>query len=295
MKWLQKLLGNQIQQKGRVQPIIGLQEDGHDGESLALSAEQQEALCMGLQPLHIIASAAKVSHSGQTAQVEINQETARWAIPYAERIIDAVELFQRGDIQGALSISRSLPEAAIVQMNIGVCYAQLGERQQAESWFRKSAKAMPPSKRGMLEENLRRLQIPEASSISQSEWNSPPTHATCIACHKPIPFAQKDAPWGSAMICPHCHAPRLEYEKENPLPTSPRHCRIHFGMDGRGLEHPRCPYCNKLNYAIVFPAKGMNLAWFSVMEPENSAGYTIKVTCVNCAKEFYVEWDENPF
>lgn len=78
-------------------------------------------------------------------------------MPYAERILEAVELFQRSDIRGALSIFLSLPEAAIVQMNIGVCYMELGDRQEAESWLKKSAKAMPPSRKGMLKENLRRL------------------------------------------------------------------------------------------------------------------------------------------
>lgn len=60
-----------------------------------------------------------------------------------------------------LSIFLDLPEAAVVQMNIGVCYAELGERQEAELWLRKCVGAIPPSHRGMLEENLRRLQIRE--------------------------------------------------------------------------------------------------------------------------------------
>jgi hypothetical protein len=291
MKWFQKLLGNQAEHKEKLEPVIG---DHNEGSS-ALSAEQQEALCMGLQTLHLFASGTKVSYIGGSSQVQIKQETARWAIPHAEKIIDAINLFQRSDIQGALSIFQSLPEAAIVQMNIGVCYAQLGENQQAESWFRKSAEALPESKRGMLEENLRRLQSPDVSLVSQSAWNSPRTHTNCIVCRAPIPFPQKDAPWGSALICPYCHAPRLTYDKETPLPTSPINLKLNWGMEGRGLEHPRCPFCSQINFAIVFPANGMNLTWFSVAEPENPAGFTINVTCINCAKEFCVEWDENPF
>ncbi len=180
-------------------------------------------------------------------------------------------------------------------MNIGVCYASLGEKQEALSWLRKSVDTMPPSHQGMLEENFRRLQVPEVSSIPQSDLSSPPTYVTCIACRKPMPFVQKDAPLGSALICPHCHAPRLRYDSENPLSTPPSHCKIHFGMEGRGLEHPRCPYCKKINYAIVFPAKGMTLSWYTVTEPENPSGFRFKVVCVNCNKDFYVEWDENPF
>jgi len=128
------------------------------GASLDLSAEQQQALCMSLQKLQYIAlGTTRVTLPGETSQFEISQQTARWAMPYAERILDAVELFQRSDIRGALFIFLSLPEAAIVQMNIGVCYMELGERQEAESWLNKSARAMPPSRQGMLEENLRRL------------------------------------------------------------------------------------------------------------------------------------------
>jgi tetratricopeptide (TPR) repeat protein len=148
MKWLRNLFDNRVQQKDGVRP------------AKSLSAEQQQALCMSLQKLQYIAlGATRVTLPDESPKFEISQQTARWAMPYAERILDAVELFQSGDIRGALSIFLSLPEAAIIQMNIGVCYMELGERQEAESWLNKSAGAMPPSRQGMLEENLRRLQI----------------------------------------------------------------------------------------------------------------------------------------
>jgi hypothetical protein len=134
-------------------------KNGAEAGPLDLSAEQQQALCLSLQKLQFIALGAKeVILPGESAQFEISQKTARWALPYAECIVNAVELFKGGNIRGALDIFLSLPEAAIIQMNIGVCYMELGEREKAELWLNKSAGAMPPSRRGMLEENLRRLQ-----------------------------------------------------------------------------------------------------------------------------------------
>jgi hypothetical protein len=131
-------------------------------ELLNLSAEQQQALCLSLQKLQFIALGAKeVTLPGESPHFEISPQTARWALPFAERIVDAVELFRSGDIRGALLIFLSLPEAAIIQMNIGVCYMELGDKEKAGSWLNKSVEAMPPSRRGMLEENLRRLQARE--------------------------------------------------------------------------------------------------------------------------------------
>jgi len=128
-----------------------------------LSAEQQQFLCISLQELHFIAAGAKwVTLRGETPPYKMNPKVAKWAIPYAERILDAGELFRRGEFRDALSIfqslKRNIPDAAIVLMNIGVCYAELGEKQKAESWLKKSLREIPSSHRRLVEENLRRLQ-----------------------------------------------------------------------------------------------------------------------------------------
>jgi hypothetical protein len=117
----------------------------------------------------------------------------------------------------------------------------------------------------------------------------------CMACHKQTPLPEQDAPWGTALICVHCHTPLIRHDLDDPLPTSPKRLEMFYGLRERGLEHPRCPSCRKINYAVVFPAKGMNLAWYAVEEPKNPSGFRFKVTCVHCSKDFYIEWDENPF
>jgi hypothetical protein len=134
-------------------------QNNNEINPMVLSAEQQQALCLSLQKLQFIALGARqVTLPGEPPLFEISQEAARWALPYAERIVDAVELFRSGDFQGALHIFLSLPEAAIIQMNIGVCYMELGDKEKAELWLNKSTEAMPSSRMGMLGENLRRLQ-----------------------------------------------------------------------------------------------------------------------------------------
>jgi hypothetical protein len=119
---------------------------------------------------------------------------------------------------------------------------------------------------------------------------------TCTVCHKQTPFPEQEAPWGTALICVNCHAPLIRpSDPDNPLSTSPERLKMFYGLLERGLEHPQCPFCRKINYAIVFPAKGMTLGWYAITEPENPSGFRFKVVCVNCNKDFYVEWDEPPF
>lgn len=118
---------------------------------------------------------------------------------------------------------------------------------------------------------------------------------TCMACRKRTPLPKRDAPWGSAVICINCHAPLMGSEDpEQPLSTLPERVEKVYGMSGRGLEHPRCPFCNKINYGIVFPARGMSLGWYAVKEPENPKGFSFKVACIHCNTIFHVEWDESP-
>jgi hypothetical protein len=119
---------------------------------------------------------------------------------------------------------------------------------------------------------------------------------TCMECHQRTPLPTKDAPWGTALICENCHSPLIRpSDPDNPLPTSPQRLIMFYGLINRGLEHPRCPFCGKINYAIVFPARGMSLSWYAVAKPENPSGFRFKVVCIHCNKDFYIEWDENPF
>lgn len=84
--------------------------------------------------LNGIALGAKIIGGGGKVKSPISQEVAKWAVPYACRNVDAIELFQIGNIKGALAIFLELPQVALVQMNIGVCYAELGRIEEAENW-----------------------------------------------------------------------------------------------------------------------------------------------------------------
>lgn len=118
---------------------------------------------------------------------------------------------------------------------------------------------------------------------------------TCMACHKRTPLPERDAPWGTALICVNCHMPLIRpSDIDDPLFTSPERLEKFYGLLGRGLEHPRCPFCIKINYAIVFPARGLSLGWYAVREPQNPIGFSFKVLCIHCNTNFYVEWDKNP-
>lgn len=143
-----------------------------------------------------------------------------------------------------------------------------------------------------------RLAQSAAQSAAQPERRPHPDVklTTCTACHKQTPFPEPEAVWGTALACIHCHTPFIQpSDPENPLPTSPERLNLFFGLVGRGLEHPRCPFCRKINYGIVFPAKGMALAWYALPDIDDPQKFAFRMECVHCAKEFYVEWEENPF
>jgi hypothetical protein len=119
---------------------------------------------------------------------------------------------------------------------------------------------------------------------------------TCSACHKQTPLPRAQADWGTALACVHCCTPFIHpSDPENPLPTSPERLRMLYGLVGRGLEHPRCPFCHKINYGIVFPAKGMSLAWYAVAHLYDPENFAFRMTCMHCCKVFFVEWEQDPF
>jgi hypothetical protein len=120
---------------------------------------------------------------------------------------------------------------------------------------------------------------------------------TCIACHKRTPVPTSDPPFGAPLRCVHCQSSLIrpsEPEEGSPLSTSSELLNKVYGYSDRYLDHPRCPWCGKTNYSIVFPEKGRSIGWYAEREPKNPQAFCVTVRCVHCDKDFYVEWDENP-
>jgi hypothetical protein len=119
----------------------------------------------------------------------------------------------------------------------------------------------------------------------------------CQTCHKQTPVPISDPPFGTPLRCVHCQSSLVsvsEPEQGSPLATSSELLHLSYGYSGRYLDHPHCPWCQKINYSIVFPAKGRSIGWYAVREPENPQAFRIEIKCMHCDKDFYVEWDENP-
>jgi ribosomal protein S27E len=74
----------------------------------------------------------------------------------------------------------------------------------------------------------------------------------------------------------------------------PRSVELFLGYQNCSLQHPRCPSCRKINYAIVSPDNGYALSWYQNVTPQNPNGFFIDIECVHCAAKFVVEWDELP-
>jgi len=114
-------------------------------------AKNGNAECLGFGP---DGTSAFVSH--------VSQETAQWAFPWATRIFHAEEHFKDGDVLEALfkfkEIQASLPDAAVVLIKIGLCYAELGHHSQARSWLEDSLLTVPPEHREFVEGKLRQLE-----------------------------------------------------------------------------------------------------------------------------------------
>jgi hypothetical protein len=120
---------------------------------------------------------------------------------------------------------------------------------------------------------------------------------TCMSCHKRTPVPTSDPPFGTPLRCVHCQSSLIrpsEPEVGNPLSTSSELLNRVYGYSGRYLDHPRCPWCGKTNYSIVFPEKGRIIGWYAIKEPENPQAFRVTIRCMYCDKDFYIEWDENP-
>ena len=76
-------------------------------------------------------------------------------------IRSATDDFKNGEIEKALRkflrIHRRLPNAAVVLMNIGVCYGDMGKKSEAQDWLERARTVAPSEHKPLLEENIRRL------------------------------------------------------------------------------------------------------------------------------------------
>jgi hypothetical protein len=120
---------------------------------------------------------------------------------------------------------------------------------------------------------------------------------TCMVCHKQTPVPTSNPSFGTSLRCVHCQSPLIrvsEPEQGSPLSTSPELLQRIYGYSGLYLDHPRCPWCKKINYSIVFPADGRFIGWYAVRNPENPQAFRIDIKCIHCGKGFHVEWDKNP-
>jgi len=118
----------------------------------------------------------------------------------------------------------------------------------------------------------------------------------CKICFRPTRMPIGNPPFGTALICSHCHSPLVGATTKAgaPLSAPPGLLRRLSGYSGRCLIHPRCPWCSQINYAIVAPAAGRSTPWHEQKEPGEAEAFCLTIPCAECGKEFYVQWDEPP-
>lgn len=127
-----------------------------------LSEEQQKALFLKLSVLYKIASESIESNSNSPSLTSISAQVARWALPYAERIRHA-EAFCRQDrdfdkaLSEFLNLTRVLPTAAIVLMDIGVCFSEKMQDEKAKYWLKKALQYVPQEYERSVQQNLDRI------------------------------------------------------------------------------------------------------------------------------------------
>jgi tetratricopeptide (TPR) repeat protein len=117
-----------------------------------LTHDQQLALCISPRHLLLYSYGARgiigtEKNSDEIMSIpKINKDIAKWAIPYAKSIQKAEELYKKGNIEEAISIFQSLnqeiPNAAIVLLDLGVCYSENNIGKGRE--YLEKAKAISP-------------------------------------------------------------------------------------------------------------------------------------------------------
>ena len=121
----------------------------------------------------------------------------------------------------------------------------------------------------------------------------------CSKCGEKNEIPKVTPSFGTSLRCHKCHASLISvYESSPGCPNSiePSEVKAFFGYDGCSLGHPRCPWCQKINYSVVFPERGCQLSWYTNREQENpQANFVVNIECFHCGKSFFVEWDGWPF
>ena len=129
---------------------------------------------------------------------------------------------------------------------------------------------------------------------NQTSWTT-----YCPSCRAKVTLPRTTPPFGTTLVCPTCKTPVQTIHEDPPgCPVSwdPKLVQMVFGYERCCLEHPRCPWCGKIAYAVVFPERGREVAWYAVRQQQNPmANYAIQVECTNCSRTFTVEWDGWPF
>jgi DNA-directed RNA polymerase subunit RPC12/RpoP len=122
---------------------------------------------------------------------------------------------------------------------------------------------------------------------------------SCSSCHAKITLPRKTPPFGTALVCPTCKAPIQTVHKDSEgslVGWNPHQVDMIFGYQTCSIEHPRCPWCSKIVYAVVFPERGRDVPWYAVREQQNPmANFTVPVACPNCSSTFIIEWEGWPF
>lgn len=123
--------------------------------------------------------------------------------------------------------------------------------------------------------------------------------SSCPKCGAKVQLPRNTPPFGTSLTCRKCHAsliPVYEPDPGCPLSTEPSDGEAFFGYSGCSLEHPRCPWCQEINYSVLFPELGDKVSWYANRQQENpQANFVIKVECIHCNRIFVIEWDAWPF
>jgi hypothetical protein len=121
----------------------------------------------------------------------------------------------------------------------------------------------------------------------------------CPKCGENAELPETTPQFGTSLTCRKCHAslmPVYEPELGSPVSVEPSEVVAFLGYHDCSLDHPRCPWCQKINYSVVFPEAGYRISWYANREQENPrANFVIGVQCVHCGQRFVVEWDVWPF
>lgn len=124
-----------------------------DKSAVALTPEQQKAMWLDPLTLELLSSSSAVFTLGASgvSEQQVSPEVATWAKPLVDSIQEADALARNGHYEEAIMIYRQVlkkaPDAAIVLMSIGSCYANLGVKETALIWFRRALKAAPSNER----------------------------------------------------------------------------------------------------------------------------------------------------